>query len=106
MNALYAAPVWRPQIPGRFHKTVRLKFRVADDAEGDGRAVYTSTAISQTNLPARPAAGRRAPCFVNRRCHERSRPDAGERVRGVHFSDETLAVDLADGPTIIVPLVW
>jgi len=33
-------------------------------------------------------------------------PNAGERVRGVHFSEDTLGVDLADGRTIIVPLVW
>jgi hypothetical protein len=31
---------------------------------------------------------------------------AGEAVRGVHFSDDTLSVDLADGRTITVPLVW
>ena len=30
----------------------------------------------------------------------------GERVKDVHFTDDTLAVDLADGRTIIVPLVW
>jgi hypothetical protein len=30
----------------------------------------------------------------------------GERVRDVHFTDDTLAVDLADGRTIIVPLAW
>jgi hypothetical protein len=34
-----------------------------------------------------------------------SRPNAGERVRDVHFTDDALAVDLADGRTIIVPLV-
>ncbi len=34
------------------------------------------------------------------------RPNPGERVRDVHFTDDTLAVDLADGRTIIVPLVW
>ena len=33
-------------------------------------------------------------------------PKAGERVRDVHFTEETMAVDLADGRTIIVPLVW
>jgi hypothetical protein len=32
--------------------------------------------------------------------------NSGERVRGVHFTEDTLAVDLADGRTIIVPLVW
>jgi hypothetical protein len=31
---------------------------------------------------------------------------AGEAVRDVHFSDDTLSVDLADGRTITVPLVW
>jgi Protein of unknown function (DUF2442) len=31
---------------------------------------------------------------------------AGERVRDVHFSDDTLSVDLVDGRTITVPLVW
>jgi hypothetical protein len=35
-----------------------------------------------------------------------SRLNAGERVRDVHFTEDTLAVDLADGRTIIVPLVW
>ena len=30
----------------------------------------------------------------------------GERVKGVHFTEDTLAVDLIDGRTIIVPLVW
>lgn len=30
----------------------------------------------------------------------------GERVRDVRVSEDTLAVDLADGRTIIVPLVW
>jgi hypothetical protein len=30
----------------------------------------------------------------------------GERVKDVRVTDETLAVDLADGRTIIVPLVW
>ena len=30
----------------------------------------------------------------------------GERVKDVHFTDDTLAVDLFDGRTIIVPLVW
>jgi hypothetical protein len=35
-----------------------------------------------------------------------SEPKAGEAVRDVHFSDDTLSVDLADGRTITVPLVW
>ena len=30
----------------------------------------------------------------------------GERVKDVHFTEDTLAVDLLDGRTIIVPLVW
>ena len=32
--------------------------------------------------------------------------NSGERVRDVHFTEDTLAVDLEDGRTIIVPLVW
>lgn len=35
-----------------------------------------------------------------------SHPNPGERVRDVRFTEETLAVDLADGRTIVVPLVW
>lgn len=35
-----------------------------------------------------------------------SRLTPGERVRDVRFTEDTLAVDLADGRTIIVPLVW
>jgi hypothetical protein len=35
-----------------------------------------------------------------------SHPNAGERVRDVHVTEDTLAVDLADGRTIIVPLAW
>lgn len=31
---------------------------------------------------------------------------AGEAVRDVHFSDDSLSVDLVDGRTITVPLVW
>ncbi len=31
---------------------------------------------------------------------------AGEAVQDVHFSEDTLSVDLADGRTITVPLVW
>ncbi len=34
------------------------------------------------------------------------RLNSGERVRDVHVTDDTLAVDLADGRTIIVPLAW
>jgi hypothetical protein len=30
----------------------------------------------------------------------------GERVKDVYFNEDTLAVDLMDGRTIIVPLVW
>ncbi|HXJ38826.1 MAG TPA: DUF2442 domain-containing protein [Bryobacteraceae bacterium] len=30
----------------------------------------------------------------------------GERVKDVHLTEDTLAVDLFDGRTIIVPLVW
>jgi len=35
-----------------------------------------------------------------------SEPRAGERIRDVHSSDDTLSVDLVDGRTITVPLVW
>lgn len=35
-----------------------------------------------------------------------SHPNSGERVRDVHFTEDTLAVDLLDGRTIIVPLAW
>jgi hypothetical protein len=35
-----------------------------------------------------------------------SAPKAGERVKGVHMSAETLSVDLADGRTITAPLSW
>jgi hypothetical protein len=35
-----------------------------------------------------------------------SQPNPGERVRDVHFTEDTLAVDLLDGRTIIVPLAW
>ena len=31
---------------------------------------------------------------------------AGERVKDVRFTDDTLAVDLVDGRTIVVPLAW
>src|SRR4030042_2440779 len=30
----------------------------------------------------------------------------GERVMDVHFTEDTLSVDLLDGRTITVPLVW
>ena len=30
----------------------------------------------------------------------------GERIKDVHFTDDTLGVDLLDGRTIIVPLAW
>lgn len=33
-------------------------------------------------------------------------PKAGERVKDVHPSDDTLSVDLVDGRTITVPLAW
>ncbi len=33
-------------------------------------------------------------------------PNPGERVRHVRFTDDTIAVDLLDGRTIVVPLVW
>jgi len=35
-----------------------------------------------------------------------SHPNPGERVREVRFTEDTLAVDLSDGRTIIVPLTW
>ncbi len=35
-----------------------------------------------------------------------SHPNAGERVRDIHITEDSLAVDLADGRTIIVPLAW
>ena len=35
-----------------------------------------------------------------------SHPNSGERVRDVHVTEDTLAVDLADGRTIFVPLTW
>ena len=35
-----------------------------------------------------------------------SEPRPGEAVRDVHFSEDMLSVDLADGRTITVPLVW
>jgi hypothetical protein len=33
-------------------------------------------------------------------------PKAGEQVRDVRLSDDTLSVDLFDGRTITVPLAW
>ena len=30
----------------------------------------------------------------------------GERVKDVSFTEDTLAVDLVDGRTIVVPVVW
>ncbi len=30
----------------------------------------------------------------------------GERVKDVQFTDDTIAVDLVDGRTIVVPLAW
>ena len=33
-------------------------------------------------------------------------PKAGERVTAVHFTDDTISVDLFDGRTISVPLTW
>ena len=30
----------------------------------------------------------------------------GERVKDVHFTEDTLSVDLIDGRTITVPLAW
>jgi len=30
----------------------------------------------------------------------------GERLKDVHFTDHTIAVDLMDGRTIVVPLAW
>jgi hypothetical protein len=35
-----------------------------------------------------------------------SEPKAGERVRDVHFSEDTISVDLVDGRTITAPLAW
>lgn len=37
---------------------------------------------------------------------EATHPNSGERVRDVYFTEDTLAVDLLDGRTIIVPLTW
>jgi len=35
-----------------------------------------------------------------------SEPKAGERVKDVHFSEDTISVDLIDGRTITAPLAW
>ncbi|MEK6373162.1 MAG: DUF2442 domain-containing protein [Acidobacteriota bacterium] len=35
-----------------------------------------------------------------------SEPKPGERIVGVHVTEDTLVVDLADGRTVSVPLVW
>lgn len=35
-----------------------------------------------------------------------SHRNSEERVRDVHFTEDTLAVDLLDGRTIIVPRTW
>ena len=35
-----------------------------------------------------------------------SEPRAGERITAVRVSDDSLAVDLLDGRTVIVPLAW
>jgi hypothetical protein len=35
-----------------------------------------------------------------------SDPKPGERVKDVRFTEDTMSVDLLDGRTIVVPLVW
>ena len=35
-----------------------------------------------------------------------SQLDPGQRVKNVHFDEDTLSVDLIDGRTITVPLAW
>lgn len=35
-----------------------------------------------------------------------SEPKAGERITAVRVTDNSLAVDLLDGRTVIVPLAW
>jgi hypothetical protein len=35
-----------------------------------------------------------------------SEPKAGERVKDVRFSEDSISVDLVDGRTIAAPLVW
>ena len=37
---------------------------------------------------------------------QRSETRPGERVKDVRFTDDDVAVDLTDGRTIVVPLVW
>ena len=38
--------------------------------------------------------------------HPNSMLNPGERVKDVRVTEDTLAVDLADGRTIVVPLAW
>ncbi|MBI9100031.1 MAG: DUF2442 domain-containing protein [Spirochaetaceae bacterium] len=33
-------------------------------------------------------------------------PEADERVKNIHFSEDSMSVDLMDGRTISVPLAW
>lgn len=35
-----------------------------------------------------------------------SEPKAGERIKDLHFSEDSIIVDLIDGRTISAPLVW
>jgi hypothetical protein len=35
-----------------------------------------------------------------------SEPKAGESVKDVHFSEDTISVDMIDGRTITAPLAW
>ena len=35
-----------------------------------------------------------------------SQPKAGERVKDVRFSEDSISVDLVDGRTITAPLAW
>ncbi len=35
-----------------------------------------------------------------------SEPRAGERITGVHVSEDSLSVDLLDGRSLTVPLAW
>ena len=35
-----------------------------------------------------------------------SKPKSNEKIRNVHLTDDTISVDLFDGRTITVPLVW
>jgi hypothetical protein len=35
-----------------------------------------------------------------------SHPNPGEQIKDVRFTDDTVSVDLVDGRTITVPLVW